>query len=150
LSDRVTYVTGSAKLNILRISVPFENCFLCVLTSTSLKQCNYIIMQNACFQTELKFTALDAYLHNCWKNSINFLNISVLVKERPNHKNLDIILFDCSRGVGKSLFSYSRPKDMSFVYVTSKRSYSIDFSSWISPLRMSKGNTYPAIYSWRA
>ena len=36
------------------ISVPFENYTVCVMTSTSLKQRDYIIMQKACFQMELK------------------------------------------------------------------------------------------------
>jgi len=59
--------------------------------------------------------------HNC--TSLNFqykaLNtlgtylhiVSFLVKEDRNNKNLDVILFACSRGVQKSLFCYSRPKD---------------------------------------
>ena len=40
-----------------------------------------------------------------------FLNALFLVKEGNNNKILAIILFVCSRGVGKSLFRCSRPKD---------------------------------------
>ena len=36
------------------ISVPFENSTVCVITSPSSKQRDYISTQNACFQTELK------------------------------------------------------------------------------------------------
>ena len=64
-----------------------------------------------------------------------YLSDSFLVEEGTNNKNLDIILFTCSRGVGKYLFCCSKPKDtQALVYVTSKRSYTIDFSSPISPL----------------
>ena len=45
------------------------------------------------------------------KHSVNFLNASFLVKEGTNNKTLDIIIFACSRGGGKSLFDCSRPKD---------------------------------------
>ena len=50
------------------------------------------------------------YLH-IRKNSVNFLNVSFVVKEGSNNKNLDISLFAYSKGVGKSLFCCSRPKD---------------------------------------
>jgi len=46
-----------------------------------------------------------------WKNSINFVNAFFVVKEGPNIKKLDIILFACSRGVWKSLFSVGRTMD---------------------------------------
>ena len=51
---------------------------------------------------------LGAYLRIVKKKSVNFLNISFLVKEG---QNLDIILFAYSRGARKSLFRCSRPKD---------------------------------------
>ena len=71
------------------------------------------------------------------KNSINVFSASFLVKERANNKTLDIILFACSEGVGKSLFRYSRPKNtevMSICLRMSKRSYVINFSLRILPL----------------
>jgi len=42
---------------------------------------------------------LGTYLHIIKKKFVNFLNVSFLVKEEGNNKNLDIILFACSRGV---------------------------------------------------
>ena len=62
----------------------------------------------------LQYKALNtvgAYLHIVEKTSVNFLNVSFLVKEQCNNKNLDIILFACSSGVQKCLFCFSRPKD---------------------------------------
>jgi len=60
------------------------------------------------------------------------MNISFLVKEGSNNKKLDIILFACSRGVGKSLFHCSTAgtrirKLWAFVYAMSKQSYVIQF-----------------------
>ena len=46
--------TQTAVYYLPGISVPFENYTVCVMTSTGSKQCDYIITQNACFQTELK------------------------------------------------------------------------------------------------
>ena len=66
-----------------------------------------------CTSLNLQYKALNTLGAICvlLKNSENFLNVSFLVKEGHNNKNLDIILFAYSRGVRKSLFRCSRPKD---------------------------------------
>ena len=66
------------------------------------------------------------------KNSEIFLNDSFLVKGGTSNKNLDIILFAYSRGVGKSCCS--RPKDTQVMCICLRHIEAIDFSSQILPL----------------
>ena len=51
-------------------------------------------------------------VHTCvlLKNSVNFDNNSFLLKEGSNNKNLDIILFACSRGVKNICFVTVDPR----------------------------------------
>jgi len=58
---------------------------------------------------------------NFCKKFCQFLNASCLMKEWPDNKNLDIILFAYSREVRKSLFCCSRRKLWALVYIMSKR-----------------------------
>ena len=90
-----------------------------------------------CTSLTLKaFKTLSAYLHIIFKIR-KFLDAFNLVKERPN-KSLDITLFGCSRGVCFVAVDPRIHKLWALVYVTWKRSYTIDFSSWISSLNAVK------------
>jgi len=75
------------------------------------------------------------------KNSVNFLIVSFLVKEGRNNKNLDIILSPTQEEFENLCFVAVGPmihKLWVLVYVTSKQSYAIDFSSRILPLNAVK------------
>ena len=67
------------------------------------------------------------------------------MKEGTNNNTLDILLFACSRGVGKSLFHCSRPKDTEVMSICLRHVEMIvrdRFSSQILPFYIVKKGEY--------
>ena len=89
----------------------------------------------------LRYKALNAMGEIFVYYSVNLLNAFFLVKEGTNNKNLDIILFAYSRGVGKSLFCCRGPNDTQVMSVCLYHVKAIDFPSQSLPLYAVK-NSY--------
>jgi len=95
-----TFLVYNSSLNIL-----LENC-LTIKAKVAVAILYEISYSVNVTRSALQYKALNtlgAHLRVVEKNSVNFLNISFLVKEGHNNKNLVIILFACSRKVRKSL-----------------------------------------------